>query len=94
MRVLLGPTRRPREIRFTARFVLAALQDLEDEAIALFAVLAKQRLDVLERRRLERFKPVALVDVAHDAHDVLALADVVRQEIACPAWRLRGSGHW
>ena len=45
-----------REIRLAARFVLAALQNLENEPVALFAVLPLQRLDVLEGRRLERFE--------------------------------------
>ena len=69
--------------------MLAALQDLENELVAFLAVLAEQRLDVLERRRLERLEPVALVDVADDADDVLAPADVVGQEVARAA---RGLG--
>ena len=62
--------------------MLAALQDLENELVALLAVLAEQRLDVLERRRLERLEPVALVDAADDADDVLAPADVVGKKVA------------
>ena len=58
-----------REVGLAARLVLAAREDLEDELVALFAVLAEQRLDVLERRRLERLEAVALVDVAHDVDD-------------------------
>jgi hypothetical protein len=37
-----------REIGLPRRLVLAALQDLEDELIALVAVLAEQRLEVLD----------------------------------------------
>ena len=51
--------------------------------------LPEQRLDVLERRRLERLEPVALVHVAHDADDVLAAADIVGQKIARAARGLR-----
>jgi hypothetical protein len=71
-----------REIRLAARLVLPAAQDLEDEPVAFFAVLAEQRLDVLEGRRFERLEALALVDLAHDAHHVLAAADLVRQKIA------------
>jgi hypothetical protein len=53
-----------RQIGLPARLVLAALEDLEDELIALVAVLAQQRLEVLDRRRLERLEAVALVDPA------------------------------
>ena len=53
-----------REIGFARRLVLAAAQHFENELVAFFAVLAGQRLDVLERRRLERLEPVSPVDVA------------------------------
>ena len=55
--------------------------------------LPSQRLDVLDRRRLERLEAVALEDVADHADDVLAAADVFGQEIPHPAGRaclLRG----
>ena len=68
--------------------VLAAAQNLVNQLVALLAVLAEQRLDVLEGGRLQRFEPVVLVYVAHDADDVLAPADVGRQKIARPASRL------
>jgi hypothetical protein len=78
-----------REIRFAAGLVFAALQDLENELVALFTVLADQRFDVLERRRLERLEAVPLVDTADDPDDVFAPADVRRQEVARSARRLR-----
>jgi len=84
--------RQLREIGFAGVLVLAALQDLENELVALVAVLSQQRLDVLERRRLERLEAVALVHLSHDADDVLAPADFVGKKIACAARRLRG-GH-
>ena len=74
-----------REIGLAARLVLAALENLENELVAFFAVLAEQRLDVLERGRLERLEPVALVHLANDADHVLAATDVVGQEVARPA---------
>ena len=37
---------------------LPALEDLENQPIAFLAVLAEQRLDVLDRRRLERLEAV------------------------------------
>ena len=58
------------EVGLPGRLVLAALQDLEDELIALVAVLADQRLEVLDRGRLERLEAVALEDLADDADDV------------------------
>src|SRR5207245_7517163 len=75
-----------REVGLAAGFVLAAAKDLENQLVALLAVLAEQRVDVLERRRLERLEPVALVDVTDAPNDVLAPADLVRQNVACPAW--------
>ena len=76
-----------REVRLPARLVLAALEDLEDELVALVAVLAEQRLEVLDRRRLERLEAVALVDALDDADDVLAAPHVFRQEVAHAARR-------
>ena len=73
------------QIGLSRGLALAALQDLEDELIALVAVLAQQRLEVLDGRRLDRLEPVALVDARHDAHHMLPAADVVGQEVAHPA---------
>ena len=64
---------------------LAALQDLENQPIAFFAVLAEQRLDVLDRRRLERLEPVPLIHVGDDADDVRAPAHVLGKKVAHPA---------
>ena len=50
--------------------------------------LPEQRLEVLDRRRLERLEPVALVDALDDADDVLAAPHVFRQEVAHAARRL------
>jgi hypothetical protein len=72
--------------------VLAALQDLEDELIALFAILPHQRLEVLDRRGLERFEAVALVHPPDHADDVLATPDVFREVVAHAARGL-GAGH-
>ena len=79
-----------REIGFAGVLVLAALEDLEDQLVAFLAVLPEQRLDVLERRRLERLEAVPLVHVPDHADDVLAAPDVVRQEIARAGWGLGG----
>jgi hypothetical protein len=73
------------KIGLARRLVLAAPQHLENELVAFFAVLAGQRLDVLERRRLERLEAVAAVDVLDDSDDVFAAAHVLRQEIAHPS---------
>ncbi len=78
-----------REVGLAGRFVLAAAQHLVYELVALFAVLARQRLDVLERGCLERLESVALVHAPDDVDDVLAPADVFGQEIAHPASGLR-----
>ncbi len=76
-----------REVRLPRRLVLAAAQDLENELVAFLAVLAEQRLDVLERRRLERLEPVAFVHVAHDADDVLAPASSLAESRGFSAGR-------
>ena len=70
-----------REVGLPRRLVLAALQDLEDQLIAFVAVLAEQRLDVLDRRRLERLEAVTLVDATNHADHVGAAADVGREEV-------------
>jgi hypothetical protein len=69
--------------------VLSAPQDLEDELVALVAVLSQQRIDVLDGGRLERLEPVAIVNIPDDADDIVAPPDVLRQEIAHPARGLR-----
>src|ERR1051326_8694345 len=65
-----------------ARFVLPPLGDFENELVAFFAVLAEERLDVLECRRLERLESVALIDVPDHADDVLPASDVVGKEVS------------
>ena len=82
-----------REVGFARRLVLAAAQHLENELVAFFAVLARQRLDVLERRRLERLEAVAAVDVFDDTDDVFAAAHVLREEIAHPTRGTNGRRH-
>ncbi|MGC4121722.1 MAG: hypothetical protein QM765_45530 [Myxococcales bacterium] len=61
---------------------LAAVQDPEDELVALVAVLAHQRVQALHRRRLERVEAVLAVDAADHVEDELAAAHVARQEVA------------
>jgi hypothetical protein len=82
-----------RQIGLSGCLVLAALEDLEDQAVAFFAIFPEQRLDVLERRGLERLEALALVDVAHDAHHMLAAADVLGQEIPGAARRFGRHRH-
>ena len=67
-----------REVRLAARLVLAALQNLENELVAFIAVLADERLDILERRRFQRLEPIAFVDADHHAHHVFPASNVVR----------------
>ncbi len=84
------------QIRRAARLVLAALEDLEDQLVAFLAVLPEQRLDVLDRRRLQRLEAIALVHAADHADHVLAPAHVLREEVAHAARRLgahAGNGH-
>src|SRR5262249_57874434 len=64
-----------------------------DQLVAFGAVVAEQRLDVLERRRLERLEAVVLVDLADDVDHVLPPADVVRKKVAGPARRLCTARH-
>jgi hypothetical protein len=72
--------------------VLAPAQDLENELVALLAVLPEQRLDVFEGRGFERLESVPLVHVADDADDVFTPSDFVRKKIAGSArWFRR---HW
>jgi hypothetical protein len=77
---------------FAAALVLAAAKNLEDQPVAFFAVFPEQRLDVLERRRLERLEPVPLVDVADDANHIFAPADVGREKVPGASGRLNVAG--
>ena len=74
-----------RQVRLAGSLVLAPFQDLENELVALFAVLAEQRLDVLEGRRLERLETVALVHTTNDIDHVLTTPNVVGQKITRPS---------
>ena len=74
-----------REIGLARRLVLTSPQHLEYELVAFLAVLTGERLDILERRRLERFEPVSPVGPLDDADNVLAPPHVVGKEIAHPA---------
>ena len=78
-----------REIGLARIGALAAFEDLEDELVALFSILAEQRLDVLDGRRLERLEAVALVHRGDHIDDVLPATDVLRQEVAHAS---RGAG--
>ncbi len=82
-----------RQVGLAGGLVLAAAQDLEDQLGAFVAVLARQRLDVLERRRLERLEAVPPVDALDDPDHVLSPTDVVRQEITHAARWARLFGH-
>ena len=76
-----------RQVRLAGGLVLAALQDLENELIALISILPHQRLEVLDRGRLQRLEAVALVHTLDDADDVLASPHVLREEVAHAARR-------
>src|SRR4051812_8096996 len=82
-----------REIGLTARLVLAALQNLEYELVAFIAVLPHQRVDVFDRRRLERFEAVTLVNALDDADHVLAASHVFGQEVAHAARGFSTNSH-
>src|SRR5258705_356182 len=60
----------------------AALEDLENQLVAFVAVLAEQRLDVLERGRFERLESVALVHFADHTNDVLPPPHVVGEKVS------------
>jgi len=77
-----------RQVGLAARFVLAAFQNLENEFVALFAVLAEQRLDVLERGRLERLEAIAFVHSTNDIDHMPTTPNIVGKKIASTARRL------
>jgi hypothetical protein len=83
-----------RQIGFPRRLVLPPAQHFEDQLVAFFAVLAGERLDVLERWCLQRLEAIPLVDVLDDADDVAAAADVLGQEVAHAARRSHRAGHY
>jgi hypothetical protein len=71
-----------RQIRLARGLVLTAAQALEDQLVALFTVLAEERLDVFEGRGLEGLEAVSLVHAPNDANDILPPADVGGQKVA------------
>ncbi len=70
------------QVHFPRRLVLSATQHLENELVAFLAVLAGQRVDVLERRRFQRLEPIPPVGLLDDPDDVLAPPEVLGKEIA------------
>src|SRR5439155_21843529 len=82
-----------RELRFAACFMFASLQNLEDQLVAFVAVLSRKRLDILERRRFNRFETVALVHVTDHTNHVLSATYVVGQKIPSASRRLCGRHH-
>src|SRR5262249_10376039 len=83
-----------REVGRAGRLMVTPPQDLEKELVAFLPVLPEQRLDVLEGRRLEWLEPVALVDLADDADDILPSADLLGQKIPRTARRLSRHQLW
>src|SRR2546423_3531066 len=77
-----------REIGLAGLFMLAALENFEDELIAFFTVLAHQGLDIFDRRSLQRLETVPLVNLFNNADHMLALAHVGRQRVPHTARRL------
>ena len=67
--------------------MLATLENLENELVAFFPVLAEEGLDVFDGRCVERLEAVSLVDAFDDADDMLSPPDVLRQEVAHAARR-------
>ncbi len=70
-----------RQVRFPGGLVLTTAQDLENQLRALVAVLPRERLDVLERRRFEGLEPIALIDVPDHANHVVPAPYIVGQKI-------------
>ncbi len=71
-----------RQIGCTRLFMLAALEDFEDELIAFVAILAHQGLDIFDRGSFQGLEPVALIHFLDHADDVFAFAHVGRQKVA------------
>src|SRR5437763_8488541 len=76
-----------REIGLAGLFVLAALENFEDELIAFFAVLTHQGLDIFDRGSFQRLEAVTLVHLFNNANHILALAHVGGQKVAHTARR-------
>ena len=81
------------KVGFARRLVLATAKDLENELVPLLAVLAGQRLDILERGRLERLESVALIHVLDDPDHVIAPPDVFREKVPHAAGGARRLRH-
>jgi hypothetical protein len=72
------------QVGFAGGFVLTTPQDLEDELVALFPVLAQQHVQPLERRGLQRLKPVPREDRTDDRERALPRIQLGGEEITCP----------
>lgn len=81
-----------RHVRLALAPALAALEDAEDELLALVAVLAHQRFDALDGGRLERLEAVPREELADDADDVEAAVHRLGEQIAGAAGGLDGHG--
>jgi hypothetical protein len=62
------------------------------QLVAFGPVLAEQRRQVLDRRRLQRHEAERLVDALHDRQHVAAADDVGSEEVAHAARGLGGNG--
>src|SRR5205823_13090130 len=77
------------EVCLSRCFVFSSAQDLEDEFVAFFSVLAEQRFDVLKRGCFQRFEAVAYVHTTDHIDHVFTASDFVGKEISRASWRLR-----
>src|ERR1051325_1782168 len=82
-----------RQISLAGFFMLATLENFENELVPFFTILAQQRFNVLNRRCLKRFKPVAFIHVLDHTYDVFAFANIGGKEIAHAARWLSFSCH-
>lgn len=73
-----------REIRLPARFVFATAEDLEDELVALVAVLAGEHVETLEGRCLERLEAEAGEHRTDGREGALTLLEFGCEEIPGP----------
>ncbi len=69
------------QVCFAGRLVLTSPQDLENQLRAFLAILPRQGLDVLERRRLERLEPISPINGLDDIDDVVAASHILGEKV-------------
>ena len=71
--------------RYVAQEV-TAVQNLEEQFVALFAILAHQHTQILHGRSLYLLEAIELVHLTDGVEDIIASGHLLWSEVPCPFW--------